>query len=73
MFPSWFSVFIVLSITVDSIEGAFDWLLKPQISFAIHLLATRVGFAPENNKIIAEMSELESSFCALTSRCFRVY
>ena len=47
-----------------------DWLLKLQISFAIHLQATHTGFAPENILTVAGLKETKSSFCVILSHCF---
>ena len=44
-----------------------------QTSFAIHLRATRVGFALENIVIVAEINDLKSYFCATLSYCFSIY
>ena len=46
-----------------------DWLLKLRIPFAIYLRA----FVTENIVIVAEMNELQSSFCAISSHCFIIY
>lgn len=43
----------------------FDWLLKLRIPVAIHLLATRVGFAPENIVIVTRTNEVKSPFSAI--------
>ena len=37
---------------------------ETRISFAIHLRAIHVGFAPENIAIIAGINEQKLSFCA---------
>ena len=50
-----------------------DWLIKLQISFAIHLRATPVGFVPENIVIVAGIYELKSSFCDILSHCFSIH
>ena len=47
-----------------------DWLLKLQISFAIHLQVTHTGFAPENILTVAGLKETKSSFCVILSHCF---
>lgn len=35
----------------------------------MHLLATRAGFSPEDIVIVAEINELQSNFCAVSSHC----
>ena len=50
-----------------ALKARSDWLLNLQISFAIHLRATRVGFALENIAIVAGINKLKSSFCAILS------
>ena len=42
-----------------------DWLLKLRISFAIHLWAIHVKFAPKNVVLFSGINELKSSFCAM--------
>ena len=61
---------LVYTKTVDSIESVLCWLLKLQISFAIHLQATHTGFAPENILAVAGLKESKSSFCVILSHCF---
>ena len=50
-----------------------DWLLKLRISFAVHLLAIRAEFGPENVIIFAGLNEFKSSFSAILSNCFSTY
>ena len=45
-----------------ALNGCADWLLKLRISFAIHLRAIRVEFAPENVVIFAGINELNHLF-----------
>ena len=56
-----------------ALEARSDWLLNLRLSFAIHLRSTCAGFAPENIMIVAGINELKSSFCATSSRYFRIY
>ena len=35
----------------------------------MHLWATRAGFVPEDIVIVAEIIELQSNFCAISSHC----
>ena len=46
-----------------------DWLLELRIPFATYLRA----FVTENIVIVAEMNELQSSSCAISSHCFIIY
>ena len=61
---------IFLYTKLDRVEGEFLWLLKLWTSFAFHRL-TRAGFAPEYFVIV--ISELKSSFRAISSYCFGIY
>ena len=54
---------LVYTKTVMALKAPSDWLLKLRI-FALHLRATRAGFAPENIVIVAGINELKSSFLA---------
>ena len=47
---------------MKALKARCDWLLKPRISFAIHLREKRAGFASENIRIVAEINEL----CAMS-------
>ena len=38
-----------------ALNAHFNWLLKPRISFAIHLRETRAGFAAVNIAIVSEI------------------
>ena len=49
-----------------------DWLLKLQISFAIHLWAIHIGFAPKILQSFAGIDEYKSSFCAILSHFFSI-
>lgn len=63
-----------------ALKARSNWLLKLQISFALHFRATRVGFAPENltNRqwlsVVCNLFEKRysssqwSNFCGLTTR-----
>ena len=42
-------------------------------SFAVHLWTTHKGFATIDIIIVAGISELKSSFCALPSNCFGIH
>ena len=44
--------------------------LKLRIPLAIHLLATRAGFAPENIVIVTRTNEVKSPFSAILFVCF---
>ena len=56
-----------------ALKAHSDWLLQIGIFFAIHLQATRRGFAPENIVIVAGINELKSPFREKLSHCFSIY
>ena len=49
---------------MDSPEVALSLAVQSPNTFAIHLRATRAGFAPENILIVEGIKELKSSFVA---------
>lgn len=66
------SMFYVLKQSI-AWKVRYDWLLKPRISRAIQLRATRAGFTPENVVIVAGTNELKSSHCVTLSHLLNIY